>query len=236
MSSPEFYEFLSNYKFILSMENAVCDDYVTEKYWRTLFVGSVPIVYGSKRIKDLYPDEKSAIDVRDFENAEELAKFLQELNDNDEEYESYLKYKTDGVKNKHLIELMENRKWGINNDRVRGNFIERFECVVCERLHENIEKEKANEPVISHIATKEHYGCPVPKTFNQYGKIVDDDPDDTYNNHWKFSFEFAYCTKQVFFNKFLAKSIFNFTSKELEKEAFAYYTNVYMKNKTKLDL
>jgi hypothetical protein len=51
MSSQEFYEFLSSYKFSLAMENAVCDDYVTEKFWRPFIAGSVPIVFGSSKAK-----------------------------------------------------------------------------------------------------------------------------------------------------------------------------------------
>lgn len=33
------------------MENGICNDYVTEKLWRPLFVGTIPIVMGSPTIK-----------------------------------------------------------------------------------------------------------------------------------------------------------------------------------------
>lgn len=47
----EFYEFAARYKFTLAFENADCEDYITEKLWRPLIVGSVPIYYGSPTFK-----------------------------------------------------------------------------------------------------------------------------------------------------------------------------------------
>jgi hypothetical protein len=108
MSDERLYEILSNYKFILSIENAICDDYVTEKLWRTCYVGSVPILLANhERIDDHLPTNMSAINVKDFKNAEELATFLLKLNENDEEYEKYTSYKgVNGVKNDNLRKVM----------------------------------------------------------------------------------------------------------------------------------
>ena len=109
MSDERFYEILSNYKFILSIENAICDDYVTEKLWRTYYVGSVPIVLANhNKIDDYLPTNKSAINVKDFKNAEDLAKFLHKLNENDDEYKEYTSYKgLDGVTNEKLRKVMK---------------------------------------------------------------------------------------------------------------------------------
>lgn len=49
--SDEFLKFLSKYKFTIAVENAKCDDYITEKLWRALIVGSVPVYFGSPRIR-----------------------------------------------------------------------------------------------------------------------------------------------------------------------------------------
>ena len=46
----EYLSLLAKYKFIIAVENAVCDDYVTEKLWRTLQVGAVPIYLGAPNI------------------------------------------------------------------------------------------------------------------------------------------------------------------------------------------
>jgi len=51
MDSDEFLHFVARYKFTLSFENAVCDDYITEKLWRPLVVGSVPIYMGSPSVR-----------------------------------------------------------------------------------------------------------------------------------------------------------------------------------------
>lgn len=51
LSNREFLSFVAKYKFTVAFENAVCDDYITEKLWRPLIVGSVPIYYGSPSFK-----------------------------------------------------------------------------------------------------------------------------------------------------------------------------------------
>lgn len=47
----EFMKFVGHYKFTIAIENSVCIDYITEKLWRPLIVGSVPIYLGSPTIK-----------------------------------------------------------------------------------------------------------------------------------------------------------------------------------------
>lgn len=42
--------FVSRYKFVIAIENAMCEDYITEKLWRPLMVGSVPIYLGSPSV------------------------------------------------------------------------------------------------------------------------------------------------------------------------------------------
>ncbi len=54
MDHPDFYKVLAQYKFTIAMENAVCTDYVTEKFWRPFQLGTVPIVYGSPALKVRY--------------------------------------------------------------------------------------------------------------------------------------------------------------------------------------
>lgn len=42
---------VAKYKFTIAIENAICDDYITEKLWRPLIAGSVPIYLGSPSIE-----------------------------------------------------------------------------------------------------------------------------------------------------------------------------------------
>lgn len=51
MLDDEFLSLIAKYKFTLSFENAVGDDYLTEKLWRPLIVGSVPVYLGSPSVK-----------------------------------------------------------------------------------------------------------------------------------------------------------------------------------------
>lgn len=51
MDHKDFYKLAAKYKFSLAMENGICDDYITEKVWRPLMVGSLPVVMGSPKIK-----------------------------------------------------------------------------------------------------------------------------------------------------------------------------------------
>lgn len=51
MHHDDFHKLAAKYKFTLAMENAICDDYMTEKLWRPLRLGSVSIVFGSPKVK-----------------------------------------------------------------------------------------------------------------------------------------------------------------------------------------
>ena len=51
MLHEDFFRLIAKYKFAIAIENALCDDYVTEKFWRPLHVGTIPIVLGSPKIK-----------------------------------------------------------------------------------------------------------------------------------------------------------------------------------------
>ena len=51
MDHTDFLQLVSKYKFAIAMENGVCKDYVTEKFWRPLVVGTIPISFGTTNIK-----------------------------------------------------------------------------------------------------------------------------------------------------------------------------------------
>lgn len=223
------------------MENSVCEDYITEKLWRSFYVGSVPIVYGSPSVDELLPDHKTAIKVDDYATPKDLAKFITELNQNDPEYDTYLRYKTKGgVKNKILLDLMSKREWGINNDPVKGNYFDKFECLICERLHKNIELKQANKPPISHRATKSHYGCTIEKTFSNSGVIIDGNYtgglSEWRENSYKFFYELGFSFQEVFFDYFLPNGIYNFTAKDMEKKAFSFYNENIQNNRRQVEL
>ncbi len=83
-------------KFSLVFENSEEWDYTTEKLYQALSLGSVPVVLGAPNIASLVPDPQSYIDAKDFTDPEALAKYLIYLDENQKEYDKYLKWKTRG--------------------------------------------------------------------------------------------------------------------------------------------
>ncbi|XP_053305900.1 alpha-(1,3)-fucosyltransferase 11 [Spea bombifrons] len=166
---PEFMAFTARYKFHLAMENAICADYMTEKLWRPMHLGAIPVYRGSPSVRDWMPNNHSIIIIDDFASPKDLAEFILALDRDDEAYLKYLEYKKPGgTTNKFLLTSMENREWGVN-DMTAPNYLNGFECFVCdkenaritaERLHKKTQGETpAPEP---HIANYSHMGCPMP--------------------------------------------------------------------------
>ncbi|CAH1793923.1 unnamed protein product [Owenia fusiformis] len=213
MDHMDFYKLQAKYKFTMAAENAICDDYMTEKLWRPLFVGSVPIIVGSPKVRDFLPDNHSAIIVDDFKTVKDLTNYLMYLNENDEEYDKYLEFKRTGVKNKYLKDFMSKREWGINNDWKKPNFIDSFECVVCNRLHENIKREKQGLPIKKHIVNANHYGCPKPKKYPEGGSLVRVE-DEWHSQEWVNS---LYDIKAV--REFMDAGKTKFSQEEISKRA-----------------
>ena len=85
-------ELLEEYKFYLSFENSLCNDYVTEKLWKAIRLNIVPIVLGAYNYSELLPP-KTYIDIKDFSSPKELAEYLHTLDKNDTLYNEYLQRK-----------------------------------------------------------------------------------------------------------------------------------------------
>uniref|UniRef100_A0A915JPT4 Fucosyltransferase n=1 Tax=Romanomermis culicivorax TaxID=13658 RepID=A0A915JPT4_ROMCU len=88
---------ISNYKFYLSLENAQCTDYVTEKFFRRLQLPVVPIVLQRKVYQRLLPsnlkDKFVFIALDDFESPQFLAEYLRKLDKNDYLYNRYFEWR-----------------------------------------------------------------------------------------------------------------------------------------------
>ena len=74
----------TTYKFYLSLENALCNDYITEKFWKVLPYNVIPIVLNGVDMSTLAPYH-SYIDIKDFPSFEggwrdDKEKFFQNLN------------------------------------------------------------------------------------------------------------------------------------------------------------
>ena len=85
---------LDSYKFYVAAENAICPDYVTEKFYRAMASDIVPIVYGGADYS-AYAPPSSYIDAGDFKSPKALADYLKLLDENDGLYLKYFDWKKD---------------------------------------------------------------------------------------------------------------------------------------------
>ncbi len=82
---------MSQYKFYLSFENSLCEDYVTEKFYNVLRHGGLPVVNGGIKVEDYHgiAPPHSFIHVNDFASVEDLAKALEGLSRDASAYGDY---------------------------------------------------------------------------------------------------------------------------------------------------
>lgn len=163
LNSEPFLNFVARYKFTISFENAICEDYITEKLWRPLVVGSVPIYMGSPSVRDWLPNDQSVIIADNFESPKILASFIQYLNMHSDQYESYLQHKlSKKITNIRLIKSLQERKWkpeAIFSSPYYESSIHSFECFVCEKIYER----RRNRDFKHSLVDQSHYNCPKPK-------------------------------------------------------------------------
>jgi len=76
-NTPEFRDAISQYKFIVSMENSIQDTYITEKITHGLLANTIPIYWGSGQV-DKYFNPKRFINVVCSDN-ESLDKIIQNI-------------------------------------------------------------------------------------------------------------------------------------------------------------
>ena len=115
------HDYMSEFKFYLSFESTTCRDYITEKFYKSLYYGLIPIVYGPERndYNHLVP-KNSFIHVNDFDNdMNKLANYLQTIHENFTLYSRYHQWR---------------KKYEVIID---GRAVERIRlCELCERLSE----------------------------------------------------------------------------------------------------
>ena len=113
---------IADYKFVLALENSICPDYVSDKFFHGLISGTVPIYFGTETAKDLAPSPESYIDARDFECPRALAQHLNALDQDDEAYAKCFDWKKQGL----------SPQFEKNCDRLRGPWIDRLYDAACD--------------------------------------------------------------------------------------------------------
>lgn len=91
-------EVLRRYKFAIAFENSITPDYVTEKYYDPLLTGTIPIYLGAPNISGYAPGRDCHIDASDFKAPADLARYLQELDQDDSLLERHLKWKKEPLR------------------------------------------------------------------------------------------------------------------------------------------
>lgn len=127
VSESDYRTVVSSCKFYLSFENSVHTDYITEKFFKALKLGSVPIVMGPSRqnYEKLIPGD-AFIHVDDFESPKALAKYLLRL---DQEEESYRRF----------------FHWRRNHEVSITSFPLQNACYTCEYIRRHPERQTVNQ-------------------------------------------------------------------------------------------
>lgn len=154
LDKREFLMFIARYKFVIAIENGVCNDYVTEKLWRALKVGSVPIYFGAPNVRDWLPNDAAAILLQEYNTVAELVARLNMLLDDDTLYEGHLRHKTAArIDNERLLREFRNNPRSADALETAA----RLECLVCESIHGSMAGARAPRTLDS-----KHYECPKP--------------------------------------------------------------------------
>jgi alpha-1,3-fucosyltransferase 10 len=98
-------ETIACYRFTLAFENSIEEDYVTEKFFDPLVAGSVPVYLGAPNVADFAPGDRCYINVGDYAEPHELARYLNHLCREPHEYEGYLAWKQTALRNEFLRQI-----------------------------------------------------------------------------------------------------------------------------------
>jgi hypothetical protein len=91
---PSKLELIRRYPFTIAFENSIAEDYVTEKFYDPLVVGSVPVYLGAPNVRDFAPGEQCYIDARDHDGPRALAAYLTSLLNDRAAYAEWLAWKS----------------------------------------------------------------------------------------------------------------------------------------------
>ena len=75
---------LQSYRMLITFENLIQQDYITEKIWTAYQGGAIPVYLGPPDIYDWVPGNHTFIDPRKFSGPKELAKYMKRVAEDDE--------------------------------------------------------------------------------------------------------------------------------------------------------
>ncbi len=80
-TSPKKQDALINYKFNISIENAYSENWITEKFYDSILTDTIPIYFGCKNIKEIYPEDGYIL-IEDINDLNKIKELLNHINEN----------------------------------------------------------------------------------------------------------------------------------------------------------
>ena len=112
-------ETIKSYKFSMAFENEQGYNYITEKIYQPLVVGSIPIYWGAPNIDKLF-NPKCFVNIDNFNSYEEAIAEIIKIDENEEYYQTFFKEKSIlfDVSEEKIIERI--KKIILNNEKPIG--------------------------------------------------------------------------------------------------------------------
>ena len=88
--TDEYYDIISQYKFIICFENTSRPYYLTEKIYNAFKSGTIPIYWGDPHVTDIF-NEKTFINIENNPDYTKIIELIKLLDNNDELYNEYFK-------------------------------------------------------------------------------------------------------------------------------------------------
>lgn len=82
-------EIMRHYKFVIAFENAIANDYVTEKFYNPLYAGAIPIYLGAPNVCEFAPSINCYIDVTDYPSIDSLYTDIRQIGIDESKWNSY---------------------------------------------------------------------------------------------------------------------------------------------------
>ena len=141
------------YKFYFALENSLCIDYVTEKFFHHFPLDAVLVVRGGADYSKLLPSD-AFIDSSRFPSISDLAKYLFMVNSNEELYTEYLnnkdRYQVDNIYEKNIRMASYNR-WDVYY--TENNTFTLPICQLCHKLNNKADNRRVYEDIVDYIYT-----------------------------------------------------------------------------------
>ena len=144
--------FLNSYKFNLAFENSLCDEYISEKFWKIYHspsffqVNIVPVVRGAKH-KDYLKvtHANSFINADKFPSPKQLGLYLNYLSNNESAYLEYFKWKIDIYD--RIMDNVKDQSYKFDKANTQVYDLHEPFCRLCSLLHDETYLNSKNNKV-----------------------------------------------------------------------------------------